>query len=91
MAALAVLAQELLTVNGIAFSLTKLTIASASDTVVVPAGVLSASALGATAARTSSASAASTGDTVTITGGTAGESVWLVCRHSSGQGGMGAV
>jgi hydrogenase maturation factor len=91
MAALAVLAQELLTINGQAFSITKLTLASASDTVVVPAGVLTASALGTSSARTASPTAASTGDTVTITGGTAGESVWLVCRHSSGQGGMGAV
>jgi hydroxyethylthiazole kinase-like sugar kinase family protein len=91
MAALAVLAQELLTVNGVAFSITKLRIASTSDTVTVPAGVLSASALGATAARTASASAVSTGDTITITSGTSGEIVWLVCRHSSGQGGMGAV
>ena len=90
MATLAVLGQQFFTFDGVSFSVTKVQSASSSDTVTVPRGVLSASALG-TSDLAVSASAGADEDTLTITGGSASSGIaYVVARHTGSQAGMGA-
>jgi hypothetical protein len=90
MASLGQLGQQLFSYDGFNFSVTKVRIQSASDTVVIPKGSQSVSALGPSSDLTASASAGTASDTVTVTGGTAGDVVYVVGRHAGSAGGMGA-
>lgn len=90
MATLAHLGQQNFSYDGFNFSVTKVRIASTSDTVTVPKGVQSVSGLGPSSDLAASVSAGTGADTVTITGGTVGDVVYVVSRHAGSAGGMGA-
>lgn len=89
MASLAHLGQQNFTYDGFNFSVTKVRLVSSSDTVTLPKGVIAASGLGSSD-RAVSVSAGTAVDTATITGGSAGEVVYVVSRHAGSAAGMGA-
>lgn len=92
MAALGVLGQRITQVDDIHLVFSKVKYGSSGDTVAVPTGASSAAMLygaGDGTAPTATITAARTGDSVALTGGTTGVTAWLVTRHSGNPAALG--